>query len=182
MHPRLAELSSFLTAQREALLSAASSVPRARWSEPPAEGRWSVAQVLDHLYRVETGTARLLAKRVTAARAAGHPLETETSSVLHAFDGRGLDDRSAPFEAPEIVRPDANADAATTLASLQESRASMLESIRLADGLALGSIKHTHLRFGEIDLYQWILFVGLHEKRHAHQLAEVAGQLNSATR
>ena len=181
MHPRLAELASFITAQREAVLGAADSVPRARWSESPA-GRWSVAQVLDHLQRVEAGSARLLAERVTAARAAGHAAETETSSVLGSMDGRGLDDRSTRLDAPELVAPDAQADGEAALAGLQQSRAALLEAMRLADGLALGSIKHTHLRFGEIDLYQWILFVGLHEKRHAEQLTELAGQLATTSR
>ena len=40
------------------------------------------------------------------------------------------------------------------------------------DGLALGEIRHTHLRFGELDLYQWILFVAEHEKRHVAQLRQ----------
>ena len=182
MHPRLAELTSFLTVQRKAALAAASAVPRTRWAEAPAAGQWSVAQVLDHLHKVEAGTARLLAKRLTAARAAGHPAETQVSSVLHALDGRGLDDRSLPLDAPELVWPDAAADAETTLAALEQSRAALLDAISVGDGLALGSLRHTHLRFGEIDLYQWILFVGLHEKRHAGQLAELAGQLNTATR
>jgi hypothetical protein len=32
---------------------------------------------------------------------------------------------------------------------------------------------------GEIDLYQWILFVGQHEKRHLSQLEEIAEQLRA---
>ena len=49
------------------------------------------------------------------------------------------------------------------------------------DGLALGEIRHTHLRFGELDLYQWCLFVAEHEKRHVTQLREVAAQLAPAS-
>ena len=49
------------------------------------------------------------------------------------------------------------------------------------DGLALGDIRHTHLRFGELDLYQWCLFVAEHEKRHISQLRELAAQLASAS-
>jgi hypothetical protein len=48
------------------------------------------------------------------------------------------------------------------------------------DGLALGEIRHTHLRFGELDLYQWCLFVAEHEKRHVRQLREVVAQLAPA--
>jgi len=53
--------------------------------------------------------------------------------------------------------------------------------MELGDGLALGELRHTHMRFGEIDLYQWILFVGIHERRHTSQLREVAEQLAAAS-
>jgi len=48
------------------------------------------------------------------------------------------------------------------------------------DGLALGEIRHTHPRFGELDLYQWCLFVAEHEKRHVTQLRGVVAQLAPA--
>ena len=182
MHPRISELVAYLTQQREAVLGAASAVSRQHWSEPPGEGRWSVVQNLDHLRQVETGVGKVIAKRATAARAAGHPEERDSSSVMGSLDGHRLDDRSTPLEAPSLVMPEPGATAEGTLAKLEESRAALLDAIRGADGLALGEIKHTHLRLGEIDLYQWILFVGLHEKRHAHQLAELAGRFDTAPR
>ena len=54
-------------------------------------------------------------------------------------------------------------------------------AIESGDGLALGAIRHTHLRFGELDLYQWILFVAEHEARHTAQVREVARQLVPAS-
>ena len=43
-----------------------------------------------------------------------------------------------------------------------------------ADGLALGLIMHPHPVVGDINLYEWILFVGLHEQRHVRQIGAVA--------
>jgi len=57
---------------------------------------------------------------------------------------------------------------------LNESREMLRAAVAEADGLALGSITHPHPVLGEIDLYQWILFVGHHEARHAQQIDEVA--------
>jgi hypothetical protein len=39
-----------------------------------------------------------------------------------------------------------------------------------ASGLSLGEIKHTHPILGELDLYQWLIFVGQHEGRHKKQI------------
>jgi uncharacterized damage-inducible protein DinB len=126
MHPRLAEVSEYLTQQRRVLLEAANVVPDELWPSSPGPGRWSVSEILEHLYRVERGTAALLAKRIAKAREAGHAVES-------------------------------------------------------ANGLALGEIRHTHPRLGELDLYQWILAVAEHEKRHTTQVRDVATQLAPAT-
>lgn len=49
-----------------------------------------------------------------------------------------------------------------------------------ADGLALGTITHVHPVLGEIDLYQWILFVGQHEERHIGQIVEVVSAASAS--
>jgi hypothetical protein len=64
---------------------------------------------------------------------------------------------------------------------LARSRAELLAVLHDGDGLALGQVRATHQLFGEIDLYQWTLFVALHEARHARQLRELAGTLADAT-
>jgi hypothetical protein len=182
MHPRLTELREFVDAQRSALLSTASMVPPERWTERPAPGCWSVNELFEHLYKVEYGSARLVEKRALEARAAGHPAETETSSMLGALDGMGLTDRSRKMVAPERVVPAGGWTRQQALESLAVSRATLHDGIRAADGLALCTVKAPHPRLGEIDLYQWILFIGQHEQRHVPQVAEIAEQLAAAAR
>jgi hypothetical protein len=180
MQPRLAELSQYLAQQRRALLDVASAVPAERWQIRPAEGRWSVSEIFEHLHRVERGTAALLAKRIGRARDAGHPPETESSSVLGNLPQlRELDERL--LVAPELVVPTENPDRDTAERWLAESRAALLAAMENGDGLALGEIRHTHMRFGEIDLYQWILFIAEHEKRHTKQLRGVVEQMAPAS-
>ncbi|MDB4882498.1 MAG: DinB-like domain protein [Gemmatimonadetes bacterium] len=181
MHPRLAELTEYLAQQRRAVLAAAAAVPSALWTEQPAPDRWSLSQILEHLHRVERGVAALVAKRIASAAAAGHPAETETSSVLGTLGRFGVSDRATRLVSPAIVDPTESPDRETVERRLAESRAVLLAAIESGDGLALGAIRHTHNRFGELDLYEWILFVGEHEKRHALQLEEVAAQLAPAS-
>lgn len=182
MHPRLAELRAFVDAQRSALLAAASTVPPDRWTERPAPDCWSLTELFEHLYRVENGSARLVEKRALEARAAGHPAETETSSMLGALDGTGLTDRSRKLAAPERVVPTGGWTRAEALESLARSRATLHEGMRAAEGLALCTVRAPHPRLGEIDLYQWILFIGQHEQRHVAQAAEIAERLAAAVR
>jgi len=181
MHPRLAELSEHLAHQRRNLLDAASRVPAGNWQTRPSDEQWSVSEILEHLHRVERGTAALLAKRIADARGAGHPAEAETGSVLGTLDEFRVSDLDRKLVAPDRVRPTDNPDRETVERLLAESRAALEAAIASGDGLALGSIRHTHLRFGELDLYQWLLFVAEHEKRHTAQLREVARQLVPAT-
>src|SRR5215211_1762250 len=177
MHPRLNELSEHLAQQRRHLLEVASTLPGDQWQTRPAEDRWSVSEIFEHLYRVERGAAAVVAKRIAKARAEGHPAETETSSVLGTLDEFQVSQLGRKLVAPELVAPTENPDRETAERQLAESRAALLAAMEQGDGLALGAIRHTHLRFGELDLYQWILFVAEHERRHEAQLREVVRQL-----
>lgn len=181
MHPRLAELSEHLAHQRRVLLDVASGVPSEQWQARPAEDSWSVSEVFEHLSRVERGAAAVLTKRIAKAREAGHPAETESSSVLGTLDEFRVSDLDRKLVAPELVRPTENPDRETAERMLADSRAALDAAIASGDGLALGSIRHTHLRFGELDLYQWLLFVAEHEKRHTAQLREIARRLVPAS-
>ena len=180
MHPRLDELLDYLDAQRARVLDAGAALPRERWSVRPSPERWSVADVYAHLHRVEHGVARLLRKRIAEARASGHPREEEASSVLGALDGRGVSDRSRRLVAPTQVAPPEHPDPATVEQQLEESRAMMRAALAEGDGLALGKITHMHPVLGEIDLYQWILFVGQHEARHVQQITETASAASAS--
>ncbi|MEO5814394.1 MAG: DinB family protein [Gemmatimonadaceae bacterium] len=174
MHPRLTELLEYLDAQRARVLGAASSLPPERWTVRPDADRWSVSEVCWHLQRVETGVAKLIRKRANEAREQGHPSEDADSSLLGALDGRRLTDRTIRLEASSQITPAEMPSASIVQQQLNESRAMLRAAVAEADGLALGSIKHPHPVLGEIDLYQWILFVGHHEARHAQQIGEVA--------
>jgi uncharacterized damage-inducible protein DinB len=180
MHPRLTELVEYLDAQRAALLDTASTIPPERWTERPAADRWSVAEVLEHLQMVEHSCARVIAKRAAEARAAGHPAETATGSKLGALDWSDVRDRSTRREVPERVAPTGTLSGEAARSAVDRSRAELREAIAAADGLALESLRHTHARVGELDLYQWILFVGQHEARHTAQVAEIVSQLGAA--
>jgi len=179
MHRRLAELVEYLDATRASLLDTAALVPADRFAERPLPDRWSAAELMEHLARVETSCSRVVAKRAAEARRTGVEAETDEHSVLHVVDQLELTDRTKRREAPELVAPAGGWDRERALEAVAASRADMMRAVAEAEGLALGSIRYTHVRLGELDLYQWILFVGKHEERHTEQLREIAAQLGA---
>lgn len=180
MHRRLSEIATYVDAQRSALLAAAHELPEAAWPTRPAPDQWSVSDVCEHLHRVERGSARLITMRVMEARAGGHALETDDSSVMECLDFASLTDRSRRLEAPSRVAPEGGWTRAASLTALAGSRSELHAAIADADGLALQGVRHAHPRLGDIDLYQWLLFVGQHEARHVLQVTEIVQTLSGA--
>jgi hypothetical protein len=129
-----------------------------------------VAEILDHLRMVESGVARLITKRVGQAKEAGLGEEKSTASVMPSFDKYSAQLESAVLKSPEMVLPRTDVDFKEALDGLESSREALRAAVVSADGLAIGEIKHTHVVLGELDLYQWLIFVGQHEGRHRKQI------------
>jgi DinB superfamily len=156
--------------RRRELLASIADVPHERLSQRPGADRWSVAEVLEHLRLVESGVARLVAKRVAQAKEAGLRKENSHSSVMASFDRHGAALESAVLESPVPVRPRADVNINEALDGLGNSREALRAAVVTADGYALGDIKHPHPILGELDLYQWLIFLAQHEGRHRKQI------------
>ena len=170
MHARLAEIVEYLDTSRTELLDAVHAVPPEQRDRRPTPESWSVAEILDHLYKVEAGSSNLLAKRIARAKEAGLAAERETSSLLSCMDAYRIEDRTRKLAAPEIVQPRTDVSADAALAELVAAGAALVEALREADGYDLTMVTATHPRLGEINMYQWAVFIGKHELRHAAQV------------
>lgn len=170
MHARLAETMDYVEEKRRELLQSFEGVDGDRLCRRAAPDGWSVAEILEHLRMVESGIARLITKRVGQAKEAGLGEEKSTTSVLPSFDPYSAKLERAVLEAPATVQPRANIDISDALEGLESSREALRAAVVSATGLALGEIKHTHQILGELDLYQWLIFVGQHEGRHKKQI------------
>jgi hypothetical protein len=170
MHPRLAETMTFVEEQRRELLQSFEGVDGDRLCRRTAPDAWSVAEILEHLRLVESGIARLITKRAGQAREAGLGDEKSTASVMPTFERFNGTLQTAAMQAPETVRPRANVDISEALDGLESSREALRAAVVSASGLSLGEIKHTHPFLGELDLYQWLIFIGQHEGRHKKQI------------
>ncbi len=180
MHPRLAELIEYARKQRAELLAAVDEVPETGRDAKLESSAWSVAEILEHLYRVETGIVRLIRRGVERGRAGGVPPELDQGSLLNSLDRFRLADRTYVVAAPEPVVPRGELTAAAALAALDDSRQTLMDAAFAASGLALGTITYPHPLMGSLTLYQWILFVGQHELRHARQIRSISARLRDS--
>ena len=170
MHQRLTEIVRYLNETRSALLDAFAAIPESQREERPADGSWTPAEVIDHLALVESGVALLVAKRAASAAAKGIGADPEATSLLASLDRFGVARPTRKLDAPEMVRPRADVSAAAATDAIRRSRRALQEAIHGADGFDLTQLKAQHAVLGEIDLYQWLLFVAQHESRHTVQL------------
>jgi hypothetical protein len=170
MHARLAEAMDYVEEKRKELLQSFEGIPGDRLCRRASDEGWSVAEILEHLRMVEAGVARLITKRVGQAREAGLGEEKSTDSVLPTFEHHRPKLAAAVMQAPATVLPRANVDISEAVEGLESSREALRAAAVSANGLSIGEIRHTHAILGELDLYQWLIFVGEHEGRHKKQI------------
>ena len=174
LHPRIEELIEFLAQHRRRVHEAVASVPAELRERKPAPDRWSVAEVIEHLAMIEQRVAALLTKRVTGARASGVGPDPDTSSVVASYvDADAVIDRAMKIVAPEAVRPTGTVDASAGTQALVLSRAAMVTALQNANGVALGDLMQTHPALGPLNMYHFIVALGLHDQRHAAQIREI---------
>jgi hypothetical protein len=176
MDPRLRLLRSALDAQREALASAYEATPPELRDQRPAEGRWSVANVLEHLVQTERAVTGLLTGLIQRAepRPADEPFP-EDAFRRHVEMSEFLD-RTRTFQGPQ---PTGEMSATEAWAELGRTRGELIAAVERGAGLRLEDHAYSHPFAGNLDLYQWIAFVGLHEARHAEQVREIGHDTSS---
>ena len=176
MHTRLAEVADYLESTRSTVLGEIDGVAPERLTATPAAGGWSAAQILDHLQRVEGICARVMGKALSAAISEGLGPEDSTESLLDSLDRFRITLTDTPLDAPDSVVPHSAPPVEELVPNLRATRDSLRSVLRDANGLAIGTVILQHPRLGQINLYQWALFVAQHERRHVPQLQRALGR------
>ncbi len=169
---------SELAATRARLLAAIEPFGEARFHERPASGGWGVADVAEHLVRVETrivGGARRTVETGKGATPAPWdallklPVTTGLMHVIRVRTVKGADpvddDAARAFTRPQLLERLAMTRAAT-VGFLEETRDRDLRGLWLK-----------HPFFGCYGVREFMRWVGWHEERHVRQVARIASAL-----
>ncbi len=165
----VAEIFGAIDEARERLYDTLSRIDSGRENFRDAPGRWSVAEIVEHLAIIEGRVGKLAATVLSRAESQGAaPGDGRIASV--SPDEMYERSRAEKYEAPEMVRPQGGAPLADSLARLRASRAALQALRPRIEAFDLSAISYPHPAFGPLDLYHWLLFLGLHEERHRRQI------------
>ncbi|MDQ1593180.1 MAG: hypothetical protein QOG71_3807 [Pyrinomonadaceae bacterium] len=186
IYQSLADIYAANDTVRRQLAARVENLSEAQQTFRPAEGAWSIAEIIDHLSITEQNMAQLigmLLKKSEGARASAavaasdgvDGVDASPSAGASPFQPFTLDNyieqvREVKLTAPERVRPGGNVTLADALANLQRTRAD-IEALRpRLEATNLGAATYPHPAFGEFNSAQWLAFIGLHEGRHLRQI------------
>ncbi len=140
----------------------------------PAEGKWSAAEILEHLSRAFSSTVSLLNRHLTsgspADRNATWPERERTWAVIEL--GMFPNGRPAPeFTVPKGISP------REALPRFRETLAAMDEAIARCEARFGGAKIASHAIFGPLTARQWRKFHWVHTRHHAKQIRRVNARL-----
>ncbi len=156
---------------RDQFLAVIDGLTVEQWHSPPAPGRWSIAEIVEHLALLEM----VFHKRIVPALVTG-PAPTRPASVGDELVRLRAPDRSTRLDAPGPVTPTGRWNEIECVRRFGELRA---QTIEFARHPTVEFRDHTfdHPYFGPLDTHQWLILIALHAARHTAQILEVRAGL-----
>jgi uncharacterized damage-inducible protein DinB len=152
---------------REEVLKSVSGLTDSQLNEKPT-GKWSIMQVLEHLYLLE----RLIVHQMSKV------MLSDAETVIEEKPINQIIDRTFKLVAPSYVTPSTDFITLTTIQEkLLESRSSLDAFLIDADEEKMLKRSIPHPVFGAFHLKQWVEIIGWHEKRHLAQIEEIKDEL-----
>ncbi len=154
---------------REQLKNIVSDLTDEQTSVLPEGEKWTIAHLVEHIATVENGMAKISAKLLKQAQAAGKQSDG-AANLSENFAQKAAAARDQKLEAPGMVRPTGNQTIAESLAKMEENRR-MLEELRpLFESVECSDFTFPHPAFGALTAHEWLTLIGGHEARHLRQL------------
>ncbi len=140
----------------------------------PKEGKWTVAQLVEHIAMVEDGMTRICAKLLNQAKEAGKTSDG-TAKMSGDFLQKAKGASQIKLEAPERVHPTGSQTIAESLAKMEDNRKRLNELRPLFESVECSDFKFPHPAFGDLTAHEWLALVGGHEMRHIAQIKRILG-------
>jgi hypothetical protein len=159
---------SEMEAVRAQVLKEVDGLSQAQADWRPAEGEWSIGEILSHLTVAETQTGKLTTKLTREAETAG-------TLAPYPADVAAFDPIPSPpahmqgMQAPPAVQPERGLPLARLVADMQAVRARSRQSIEKIAGLDPRRLTFNHFALGELNLAQWWMLQARHDAQHLQQ-------------
>jgi len=160
---------------REALGDTISTITKEEAQVYPADEKWSIQEIVEHVSMVDEGMSRICGKLLREAQNEGRSGGDVLISDVFRNYTENADD--IKLEAPERVQPTGERSIEESTKKLDENLAAY-ESLRPLfmgfDGL---SAKFPHPFFGPLSAQDWLVLAGEHMRRHTRQIEKVLGKI-----
>lgn len=170
LHPRIQEIITALDAAQECMRDTLANIPADIVTRKPADGGWSIAEVVDHLARIEDGLGRLIGGMLKQLEGTVDPNTDPIAPTIAQFN---VPEPIQKIVAPERVQP-VGQSMEEALAQQVASRTRVIEALRAGSGRDLSAMTFPHPVFGPLTGYQWALLNAQHQLRHCVQIRAVA--------
>ena len=152
---------------RKVLTSVTQGMAGDDWSRRP-EGKWSAAEVLEHLSLTYSGTARAMQKALDAGSPTATPLRLKQKlAIWWVTDlGRFPEGRKSPLQVYPKGECTGAAALVTTLENLEKMDAAIAECERKFGPVRISD----HPVLGALNAQQWRKFHSVHARHHAVQI------------
>jgi hypothetical protein len=135
-----------------------------------APDRWSIGETVEHVVVVENAILRTISQRIEQPSTR---TERPNPAAMDAALWKHTANRTRRVQAPERARPTGKFTVAVeAVESVRTTRGRTVEFVQTSEGDLRGHV-FPHIVFGDLDLYQWLIFLSLHGSRHAEQIEEI---------
>ena len=159
---------------REGLKATLANLSDEEANDLPEGEKWTIAEIVEHIAKVENGMCQISGKLLTQAQAVGGTSDGR-AVISEEFLKKLYEHRESKFEAPERVVPEGGKTIAESLKSLEESRERLYELKPLFENVECSNFKFPHPAFGDMSAHEWLALVGGHEMRHTAQIKRRLG-------
>lgn len=163
-----------LDSVHEKLLRTVSPLEPTLYSQRPAEGEWSVAEIVHHLALVEERVLKELEGAIARPpQQIGFLRRLIPTSIVSS--------RLIRVKAPKAVKPLEAPAKDAGIENLDRARASLKRLCATHGNERFRQLVFKHPFLGNIDGVATVSFVGYHEQRHYKQIREVLKKLSNGT-
>lgn len=167
---------TWLRDSQKQTLDAVEGLSDEQWNFKPAAGKWSVGEVVEHIYLAEG----LIFKQVEAAMAAPfNPNWKEKTKGKSEFIERVMVNRTGKAQAPEQIVPVGKLTRSELMEKLKSARAATIKFAEQTEApLKSHTSEHPFPVFNTLSAYNWLIYIPLHNIRHNQQIDEVKASPN----
>jgi hypothetical protein len=152
-----------------AFLKSIDGVSDAQWTWKSAPDRWSVAETAEHITKAEDMLRGMVEGMMKTPAAPDLLAKTRGKEEVIL---KNIPDRSKKATAPEPLVP--KGSFASRAALIEAFKAARAKTLAIAGGTTdLRAYAQPGLPVGEVDAYQFVLFLSAHTERHTKQIDEV---------